>query len=107
MPNIITAAPTITARQFGNFDPFATTTSITPGVLPTQAPVILDDTPLPPVAMFAVRLYAFGGLAFMCGVFFSGIVYWIYVVVIKGEFADSPPYLDLHPEVRVSVLFLG
>lgn len=50
--------------------------------------------------MVALKIYAFGGLAFMAGTVITAISYWIWVVVIKQEFADSPPWLDLHPEVR-------
>jgi len=49
--------------------------------------------------MFAIKMYAFGGLAFMVAVIATAVAYWIWVVVIKREFADSPPELDLHPEV--------
>lgn len=52
------------------------------------------------MGMVALKIYAFGGLAFMAGTVITAISYWIWVVVIKQEFADSPPWLDLHPEVR-------
>ena len=90
--------PTATSLE----DPFA---DPTPSVFESIIPVvIIDNTPLPSIAMIAVKIYVFGGLAFMIGVVLAAIAYWIWVVVIKGEYADSPPWLDLHPEVRL--LFL-
>jgi hypothetical protein len=90
-------SPTIFARQE---DPLADP-SPTASVFVSQVPVVVvDTTPLSPIAMIAIKLYAFGGLAFLFAVVLTGITYWIWVVVIKGEFADSPPELDIHPEVR-------
>jgi hypothetical protein len=95
MPNLysIIPSPTLLVRQE---DPLA---DPTPTIFTSQVPIIVDNTPLSPVAMLAVKIYAFGGLAFLFGVILTGIAYWIWVVVIKGEFADSPPELDIHPEV--------
>jgi len=50
--------------------------------------------------MIAIKIYGYGGLAFMFGVIIYAIVYWFWTVVFKREYADSPPELDLHPEVR-------
>jgi len=88
------ASHTIFARQD---DPLADP-SPTPTLLSSQAPIVVDNTPLSPIAMLAIKIYAFGGLAFLFGVILTGITYWIWVVVIKREFADSPPELDIHPE---------
>ncbi|PPQ81079.1 hypothetical protein CVT25_014542 [Psilocybe cyanescens] len=63
-----------------------------------SAPPIIDTTPYSPTGLFAVKLYVFGGLAFMIGVVLTAIGFWIWTVIIKGEYADSPPWLDLHPE---------
>ena len=95
MPNLysIIPSPTLLVRQD---DPLA---DPTPSILTSQVPIIVDNTPLSPIAMIAIKIYAFGGLAFLFGVILTGIAYWIWVVVIKREFADSPPELDIHPEV--------
>lgn len=66
--------------------------------LPQNIP--FDTRYIPEMGMVALKIYAFGGLAFMAGTVITAISYWIWVVVIKQEFADSPPWLDLHPEVR-------
>ena len=66
----------------------------------SSAAPIVDNTPLSSFSMIILKLYAFGGLAFMFSVFTAAIGYWIWIVIIKREFADSPPELDLHPEVR-------
>ncbi|KAH9483005.1 hypothetical protein JR316_0005105 [Psilocybe cubensis] len=63
-----------------------------------SAPPIIDTTPYSPAGLLAVKIYVFGGLAFMIGVVLTAIGFWIYTVVIRGEYADSPPWLDLHPE---------
>lgn len=93
----------------GRADPFATT-SVSPSAsaLSSSVPVVVDDTPLSPLAMIVIKIYAFGGLAFMFSVITAAIGYWIWIVIVKREFADSPPELDLHPEVRAinSYLFL-
>ena len=73
--------------------------SPTAGVLSSQVPIVVDNTPLSPLTMFAIKMYAFGGLAFIVAVITAAVAYWIWVVVIKREYADSPPELDLHPEV--------
>lgn len=52
--------------------------------------------------MVAIKVYAFGGLAFMIGVVLTAISYWFWTVLVRREFADSPPSLELHPEVRLS-----
>lgn len=49
--------------------------------------------------MFALQLYAFGGLAFMIGVILSALGLWFRTVVIDREWANSPPDMELHPEV--------
>lgn len=59
----------------------------------------LDTTPLSPTAMLAVKIYAFGGLAFMIGVILFAFGVWFWTVIIKREWANSPPDLELHPEV--------
>ena len=55
-----------------------------------------------PTGMFALQLYAFGGLAFMIGVVLFALGLWVWTVVIKREWANSPPDLELHPEVSKS-----
>lgn len=79
--------------------------------IPTATPMIsmpvsvpIDNTPYSPTAMFAMKLYVFGGLAFMIGVVATAVGFWIWTVIIKGEYANSPPWLDLHPEVSQTVL---
>ena len=72
----------------------------TPSVHPYYIPIPIDNTPLPPMAMIAVKLYAFGGLVFMIAVIIAAIVYWFWTILIKREWADSPGWLDLHPEVN-------
>ena len=49
--------------------------------------------------MIALQIYAFGGLAFMMGIALYSSGLWIWTVVIKREWANSPPELELHPEV--------
>lgn len=50
-------------------------------------------------AMLAVKIYAFGGLAFMIGIMTFALGVWVWTVIIKREWANSPPDLELHPEV--------
>ncbi|KAF9526274.1 hypothetical protein CPB83DRAFT_492155 [Crepidotus variabilis] len=66
--------------------------------LANSAPIVVAGDPMTPLAMIVIKLYAFGGLAFVGFVIVSAITYWIWIVVIKREFADSPPELELHPE---------
>ncbi|PPQ68352.1 hypothetical protein CVT26_005915 [Gymnopilus dilepis] len=70
----------------------------TPSVHPYYIPIPIDNTPLSPMAMIAVKIYAFGGLVFMIAVIIAAIVYWFWTILIKREWADSPGWLDLHPE---------
>ncbi|PPQ68659.1 hypothetical protein CVT24_005390 [Panaeolus cyanescens] len=56
------------------------------------------DSHMPEIAMVAIKIYAFGGLAFMVGVVLTAVSYWIWTVLIRREYADSPPSLELHPE---------
>lgn len=65
----------------------------------SYVPVAVDNAPIPEIAMVALKIYAFGGLAFMMAIILGALSYWIWIVVIRREFADSPPELDLHPEV--------
>lgn len=62
--------------------------------------------PLSPTAMLAVKIYAFGGLAFMIGVILFAFGVWAWTVIIKREWANSPPDLELHPEVCLYFLIL-
>lgn len=80
-------------------DPLADPSTPTASVLSSQAPIVVDNTPLSPLAMLIIKIYAFGGLAFVVTIIAAALSYWIWVVVIRREFADSPPELDLHPEV--------
>ena len=50
-------------------------------------------------AMLAVKIYAFGGLAFMTGIMLFALGVWVWTIVIRREWANSPPDLELHPEV--------
>ena len=101
MLRIDSLIPTATSLE----DPFA---DPTPSVFQSLVPVIvIDNTPLPSIAMIAVKIYVFGGLGFIIGVVLVAIAYWIWVVVIKREYADSPPWLDLHPEVRLPILLFS
>lgn len=70
-----------------------------PTVSSSSAPVPVDNTPLPPLSMIVIKIYGYGGLAFMFSIIAYAIVYWLWTVVIKREYADSPPELDVHPEV--------
>lgn len=49
--------------------------------------------------MIVIKIYGYGGLVFMLSVVAYATLYWIWTVIIKREYADSPPELDLHPEV--------
>lgn len=72
----------------------------TPSISGTTIPEVpLDRTAISTFAMIILKLYAFGGLAFMVGIILTAVTYWIWIVVIKREYADSPPELELHPEV--------
>ena len=66
--------------------------------LPQKIPY--DTRHIPEMGIVALKIYAFGGLAFMIGTCLAAVSYWFWIVVIKQEYADSPPWLDLHPEVR-------
>jgi hypothetical protein len=56
------------------------------------------------IGMLAVKIYGFGGLAFMIGTVLSALGLWVWTVVIKREWANSPPDLELHPEVSIYLL---
>lgn len=74
--------------------------------LPHDIPI--DHRPIPALAMIVIKIYAFGGLAFLVGTVLTGISWWIWVVIINREYADSPPWLDLNPEVGSAfLLFVG
>ena len=83
-------------------DPLAAPTP-SASVLSSQVPIIVDDTPLSPLGMVVIKIYAFGGLVFVFSVIAAAIAYWVWVVIIKLEFSDSPPELDVHPEVGKSI----
>ncbi|KAF8898151.1 hypothetical protein CPB84DRAFT_1781002 [Gymnopilus junonius] len=85
----------LTARDDMVTDLFPTPTPSGP---PREVPVSIDNTPLPAMAMIAIKIYAFGGLGFMICVVLAAIAYWIWTVIILREWADSPGWLDLHPE---------
>jgi hypothetical protein len=70
-----------------------------PTVSSSSVPVPADNTPLPPLSMIVIKIYGYGGLVFMLSVVAYATLYWIWTVIIKREYADSPPELDLHPEV--------
>ncbi|KAF8164902.1 hypothetical protein B0H34DRAFT_670881 [Crassisporium funariophilum] len=53
---------------------------------------------LSPTALLAVKIYAFGGLAFLICVVLFSLGFWIWTVIIKREFANSPPDIELYPE---------
>jgi len=57
-----------------------------------------DNMHVSPTAMLAVKIYAFGGLAFMMGIMLFALGVWVWTVIIKREWANSPPDLELHPE---------
>ncbi|KAF9480820.1 hypothetical protein BDN70DRAFT_877140 [Pholiota conissans] len=61
-----------------------------------------DKRPIPTLGMIAIKIYAFGGLAFITATILVAISYWVWVVIINREYADSPPWLDLHPEVSLT-----
>jgi hypothetical protein len=70
--------------------------------------VPIDHRPIPALGMIVLKIYAFGGLAFLVGTVLTAISWWIWVVLIKREYADSPPWLDVNPEVRSRfLLFVG
>ncbi|KAF4616121.1 hypothetical protein D9613_011483 [Agrocybe pediades] len=76
-----------------------TVPAATPSISGTSIPEVpIDHTPISAFGMFILQFYAFGGLAFMVAIILSAITYWIWTVVIKREYADSPPELELHPE---------
>lgn len=54
------------------------------------------------IGMIAVQIYAFGGLAFMIGIVLYSLGLWVWTVIIKREWANSPPEIELHPEVSDS-----
>lgn len=54
------------------------------------------------IGMIAVQIYAFGGLAFMIGIVLYSLGLWVWTVVIKREWANSPPEIELHPEASDS-----
>jgi hypothetical protein len=60
------------------------------------------NTHVSPTTMLAVKIYAFGGLAFMLGIVLFALGVWVWTVLIKREWANSPPDLELHPEVSSS-----
>lgn len=59
----------------------------------------MDNMHISPTAMLAIKIYAFGGLAFMMGIILFALGVWVWTVIIKREWANSPPDLELHPEV--------
>lgn len=65
----------------------------------------IENLNISPTGMFALKLYAFGGLAFMIGVILFSLGLWIWTVIIKREWANSPPELELHPEVSMLLVF--
>jgi hypothetical protein len=83
-----------------------------PGFIPLagfNASMFKYNLDISDTGMFALQLYAFGGLAFMIGVILFALGLWFRTVVIKREWANSPPDLELHPEVSklcFSFLFL-
>ena len=52
-----------------------------------------------PTEILVLEVYAFGGLAFMIGIILFALGVWVWTVLIKREWANSPPDLELHPEV--------
>jgi hypothetical protein len=65
-----------------------------------------SDLDLSSTGMIAVQIYGYGGLAFMFGIVISALGLWFWTVVIKREWADSPPDIMLHPEVSHLPFFL-
>ena len=74
-------------------------------IAPYNASNFLYNLDISPTGMFALELYAFGGLAFMICVVLFSLGLWFRTVVIRREWANSPPDLELHPEVSKLVLF--
>ncbi|KAJ3500375.1 hypothetical protein NLJ89_g9826 [Agrocybe chaxingu] len=79
--------------------PAGVASSSASGSMGSSAPIDANDTSLSALSTFILKVYAFGGLALMVCVGLSAIGLWVWTVVIKREFADSPPELELHPEV--------
>ena len=80
--------------------------------IPPSSPLNLNATLIDPdtlsessIGMIAVKIYAFGGLAFMMGIVLYSLGLWVWTVVIKKEWANSPPELELHPEVSSFLCF--
>lgn len=72
----------------------------------SSTPDIIDNIHISTTGMFALKLYAFGGLTFMIGVILFALGGWVWTVIIKREWANSPPELELHPEVSKLACFL-
>ncbi|CAA7259574.1 unnamed protein product [Cyclocybe aegerita] len=78
--------------------PAGVMSSTASGSMSSSAPIDANDTSLSALSTFILKIYAFGGLGLMVCVGLSAIGLWVWTVVIKREFADSPPELELHPE---------
>jgi hypothetical protein len=79
-----------------------------PGLVPVagyNASTMLYNLDISSTGMFALQLYAFGGLAFMLAVVLFALGLWFRTVVIRREWADSPPDIELHPEVSKTCSF--
>ena len=80
-----------------------------PGLIPIapfNATSYLYNLDISPTGMFALQLYAFGGLAFMICTVLSALGLWFRTVVIRREWANSPPDIELHPEVSNLLFFV-
>lgn len=75
--------------------------NLTPSTAFNGSSTTSESDILPLTALIAVKIYAFGGLAFMIGVVLFALGLWVWTVVIKREWANSPPELELHPEVNI------
>ena len=87
---------------------FITPSQPTPGFIPVagyNASMFKYNLDISSTGMFALQLYAFGGLAFMIGVILSALGLWFRTVVIDREWANSPPDMELHPEVSMLTFF--
>ena len=74
---------------------------------PFNATTPLYNLNISATGLFALQLYAFGGLAFMICVVFSALGLWVRTVVINREWANSPPDIELHPEVSNVLTYLS
>lgn len=74
-------------------------TTTTPSASSLSAPIEVDGSPISPLGLIVLKIYAFGGLSFVVLIILSALAHWTWVVVIKREVADSPPELEIYPEV--------